>query len=106
MVGFVLPFDDDAAGITQVGAPLNHTPAGKFGAVKVDAQGHFTVGAERQRFVGVNITASSTMPSHANAEKIAKRLAKFGVNLVRLHHMDNHFGADSIINYAAGNGTA
>lgn len=101
-VGFVLPFDDKAAGITQVGALLNHTPAGRFGALKVDANGHFALGAERERFLGVNITAGSTMPSHANAEKVAQRLAKFGVNLVRFHHMDNHFGANSIINYAAG----
>ncbi len=102
MVGFVLPFDDKAAGITQVGALLNHAPAGKFGALKVDANGHFAFGAERERFLGVNITASSTMPSHENAEKVAQRLAKFGVNLVRFHHMDNHFGGNSLINYAAG----
>lgn len=102
MVGFVLPFDDKASGITQVGALLNHTPAGKFGSIKIDANGHFVAGSERERFLGVNITASSTMPSHGDAEKIAQRLAKFGVNLVRFHHMDNHFGAKSIINYAAG----
>ncbi|RYY03686.1 MAG: carbohydrate-binding protein [Gammaproteobacteria bacterium] len=101
-VGFVLPFDDKSAGITQVGALLNHTPAGKFGPIKVDANGHFAAGTERERFLGVNITAGSTMPSHENAEKIAQRLAKFGVNLVRFHHMDNHFGANSIINYATG----
>ncbi len=103
MVGFVLPFDNKSAGITQTGALLNHTPAGKFGSIKVDANGHFVLGTTRERFLGVNITASSTMPSHENAEKIAQRLAKFGVNLVRFHHMDNHFGANSIINYAAGN---
>ncbi|RYZ83296.1 MAG: hypothetical protein EOO68_33165, partial [Moraxellaceae bacterium] len=103
MVGFVLPFDDKSSGITQVGALLNHTPAGKFGSIKVDANGHFVAGTERERFLGVNITAGSTMPSHENAEKIAQRLAKFGVNLVRFHHMDNHFGAESIINYSAGN---
>ena len=102
MVGFVLPFDDNAAGITQAGALLNHTPAGKFGPVKVDSNGHFAVDTDRIRFWGVNITANSTMPSHENAEKIAKRLAKFGVNLVRFHHMDNHFGGNSLINYAGG----
>ena len=103
MVGFVLPFDDQSAGITQAGALLNHKPAGKFGAIKVDANGHFVAGTERERFLGVNITSGSTMPSHENAEKIARRLAKFGVNLVRFHHMDNHFGGASIINYASGN---
>lgn len=102
-VGFVLPFDDKSGGITNVGSLLNHIPAGKYGAIKIDANGHFVAGSERERFLGVNITASSTMPSHANAEKVAQRLAKFGVNLVRFHHMDNHFGANSIINYATGN---
>ncbi|RYY74206.1 MAG: carbohydrate-binding protein [Gammaproteobacteria bacterium] len=102
MVGFVLPFGDGSGGITQVGALLNHLPAGKFGSIKVDTNGHFVAGDERIRFWGVNITAASTMPSHANAEKIAKRLAKFGVNLVRFHHMDNHFGGNSLINYAGG----
>jgi hypothetical protein len=101
-VGFVLPFDDKSIGITNVGSLLNHVPAGKYGAIKIDANGHFVAGTERERFLGVNITAGSTMPSHANAEKIAQRLAKFGVNLVRFHHMDNHFGAESIINYSAG----
>lgn len=102
MVPFVLPFDDASGGITNLGEQLNHLPAGKFGAIKTNAQGHFAAGDERIRFLGVNITASSTVTSKANAEKVAKRLAKFGVNLVRFHHMDNHFGAKSIINYAAG----
>jgi hypothetical protein len=102
MVPFVLPFDDASGGITNLGALLNHLPAGKFGTIKVDAQGHFAAGDERIRFLGVNITASSTVTSKANAEKVARRLAKFGVNLVRFHHMDNYFGAKSIINYAAG----
>jgi hypothetical protein len=101
-VGFVLPFYDNSAGITQTGDLLNHKPAGTLGAIKVDGNGHFAAGDKRIRFWGVNITAASTMPSNANAEKIAKRLAKFGVNLVRFHHMDNHFGGNSLINYAAG----
>ncbi len=103
MVPFVLPYDDAAGGITQSGNLLNHLPAGKFGTIKVDGQGHFAAGQERIRFLGVNITASSTVTAKTNAEKVAKRLAKFGMNLVRFHHMDNNFGAKSIINYAAGN---
>lgn len=103
MVPFVLPYDDAAAGITQAGEHLNPMPAGKFGAITVDGNAHFVAGQDRIRFLGVNITASSTVTAKANAEKVAKRLAKFGVNLVRFHHMDNNFGAKSIINYAAGN---
>jgi hypothetical protein len=51
-VGFVLPFDDKASCITQVGVLLNHMPAGKFGFIKVDANGHFAAGSERERFLG------------------------------------------------------
>ena len=101
LVPFVLPFDDDSAGITNLAA-MNHKPAGKFGSLGVSAAGHFVVNGERVRFIGVNITAGSAFPSHADAEKIARRLARFGVNLVRFHHMDNNFGAESLINYAAG----
>lgn len=103
MVPFVLPYDDAAGGITQAGEVLNHKPAGMLGVIKVDEHAHFVMGQERIRFLGVNITASSAVTAKSNAEKVAKRLAKFGVNLVRFHHMDNNFGAKSIIHYAVGN---
>ncbi|MEM9159931.1 MAG: carbohydrate binding domain-containing protein [Verrucomicrobiota bacterium] len=99
---FVLPFDDEASGVTNVGARLNHKPAGKFGSVVVDGENHFSVGSERIRFFGVNITSASCFPSHENAEKVAARLAKFGVNAVRFHHMDNNWGP-SLIDYSQGN---
>jgi hypothetical protein len=104
MVPFVLPFDDASQGITNL-ASLNHTPAGKWGFLAINEAGHFTLNGERTRFLGVNITIGSAFPSHANAEKVAQRLAKFGVNLVRFHHIDNNFGdsSPSVINYGAGN---
>lgn len=104
LVPFVLPFDDASPGVTDL-AGLNHTPAGKWGSLVADEAGHFTLNGERTRFLGVNITIGSAFPSRANAEKVAQRLAKFGVNLVRFHHIDNYFGdlSPSVINYSAGN---
>ena len=101
LVPFVLPYDDASPGITDL-AGLNHKPAGKFGSLVVNDDGHFALNGERVRFIGVNITAGSAFPSQDDAVGIARRLAKFGVNLVRFHHMDNNFGGASLINYGAG----
>ncbi len=98
----MLPFDDDSAGIIDL-SHLNHKPAGVHGPLQINSEGHFVLNGERQRFIGVNITQGSAYPSAANAEKVARRLAKFGVNLVRFHHIDNGFGAPSLIDYSGGN---
>jgi len=100
---FYLPWDDDANNITDL-SYLNHKPAGSLGFVTTGSDGHLYVnsGAQRIKFLGVNFTSASCFPSNSDADKIAKRLAKFGVNLVRFHLMDASWG-ESIINYSAGN---
>jgi len=40
------------------------------------------------RLYGVNLAFSANFPAPADAVRIAKRLRRLGVNLVRLHHMD------------------
>jgi hypothetical protein len=102
-VAFVLPYDDSSDGVTHFGNRLNHTPAGALGSVGVNSGGHFEVGGERIRFWGVNITGRSAFPGHADAEKVAARLGKFGVNVVRFHHMENNWGGPSLIDYSQGN---
>ena len=52
-------------------------------------EGHFAVGKERVRIWGVNTCFGANFPSHADADRIATRLAASGVNSVRLHHMDS-----------------
>jgi hypothetical protein len=84
---FVLPWDDGAPGVTDCSDWLQK-PAGKFGPLRVGPDGHFYAGTERIRFFGVNLSFSGGMPVKAEGEKVAGRLAKFGVNVVRFHHMD------------------
>jgi hypothetical protein len=57
----------------------------------------FTVGADltpntaddrRVRFFGVNLAFGANFPTATDAPRIAKRLRRIGVNLVRFHHMD------------------
>jgi hypothetical protein len=50
--------------------------------------GHFSTSAGRIRFFGVNNAFSANFPEPEDAPRIAKRLRRLGVNLVRLHHMD------------------
>ncbi|MBC7287597.1 MAG: hypothetical protein H5T86_06040, partial [Armatimonadetes bacterium] len=40
------------------------------------------------RFWGTCFSAGANFPTHEQAEKIARRLASFGVNIVRTHHAD------------------
>jgi hypothetical protein len=51
--------------------------------------GHFYTSAGRIRFYGVNLAFGANFPVQADAVRIARRLRRLGVNLVRLHHMDS-----------------
>jgi hypothetical protein len=67
---------------------LNAAPAGTDGFVRV-RDGHFADGKGRRlRFFGVNLTATACFPDKAAAPKIAARLRKLGVNVIRFHFMD------------------
>ena len=67
---------------------LNHalTPDDRI----VIHDGHFySAAGERVRFFGVNLAFGANFPEPKDATRIAKRLRRLGVNLVRLHHMDS-----------------
>ena len=83
---FCVSFDPDTPGILSARSLL-HAPAGKDGFVAV-RNGHFYTGESRIRFWGVNLCFSANFPEHDSANQLADRLANFGVNCVRFHHMD------------------
>ena len=62
-------------------------PAGKQGFV-VSRDGHFATDAGPIRFWGTNLCFDGCFPTHEQAERVASRLARLGINCVRLHHMD------------------
>ncbi|MEK6794399.1 MAG: carbohydrate binding domain-containing protein [Spirochaetota bacterium] len=86
---FVLPWDDSSPGIANISGWL-HKPAGKFGTLRAGEDGHIYAGKERIRLRGVDITHAANFPTKEDAEKIAARMAKFGINIVRFHHMDQY----------------
>ncbi len=66
---------------------------GHFYRVGPDLQPN-TADDERVRLFGVNLTFGANFPAAADAQRIAARLRKLGINLVRLHHMDSSYAWD------------
>lgn len=64
-------------------------PAGKYGRITVDKNGHFTAGGKRIRLVGTNLNFDAQFLEKAEAEKLAGELAAMGYNSVRFHHFDH-----------------
>ena len=95
---FPIPWDDAAPGTTTDVSALNDVrPAGAHGRI-VTRDGHFVESStgRRVRFIGLNLPAESAFPSHDDADKIAAALSKYGINVVRLHHMDNSWGRPGV----------
>src|SRR5512138_2147368 len=85
-VPWILPWNDATTGVVTDFSAMN-PPIGT-NWVRVDTNGHFVVNGERVRYLGVNFAGDSPFMPTNNAEGVASRLAKFGVNNVRFHHMD------------------
>lgn len=83
---FVLPWDDHSPGLTDLSA-LN-SPIDESTRVHADTDGHLRAGAARIRFLGVNFAGDAPFMPTNKAEAVAARLAKFGFNSVRFHHLD------------------
>ena len=99
---FYLPWDDSEETAVSLSRWLDK-PAGSLGHVHVGQDGHLYVGGKRIRFLGVNICGGASFPENDDAEKIAARLAKFGVNIVRFHHMDASWETFNIFDKTFGN---
>ncbi|UCG48273.1 MAG: carbohydrate binding domain-containing protein [Phycisphaerales bacterium] len=84
-VPFVIPAEPNPE------SPLT-APSGK--AIEKGSQrltvrdAHFYRGDRRVRLWGVNLSFGANLPTHADAPRVAARLAAAGVNAVRCHHLD------------------
>ena len=82
MFPFVLPWDDATPSITNLSAWLEK-PAGREGFVSVK-DGHLFANGKRFRIFGVNLAFGANFPTHDDADKIAARMAKFGINCMSM----------------------
>jgi hypothetical protein len=82
---------------------LNEAPAGGHGFV-TNRGGHFNFAdGTRARFWGTDIVGPRLFMPHAEADQVAARMAKLGINLVRLHFLDNNWGEQSLFDPRADN---
>jgi hypothetical protein len=98
---FVMPWDDASASVVNVGF-LNPVPAGGGGFVRARDGHFFDEKGRRVRFIGVNMASDAAFPTHVDAERIAARLHKFGINIVRFHHMDASWTKPGLLDASAG----
>ncbi len=83
---FVWPSTEPAAGTALDTSALNAAPLSR---VTTKDGAFVTPDGKPVRFFGVNLASDDAFPSAADAELLARRLAKAGVNIARLHHLDN-----------------
>ena len=83
---------------------LNDKPAGQHGFIAVKGDQFITSGnGQPIRFWGTCFSAGANFPTHEQAELIAKRLASYGINIVRTHHADTQWGENSLFDKKADN---
>ena len=99
-IPYTLPWDDMPIDLSFVYA--KEKPAGKHGFLQV-VEGKFVFedGIEG-KFCGTCFNSAQCFPSHEHSAKVAKRLAKIGVNIVRFHQMDAEWSTPNIFQFTRG----
>lgn len=89
LFSFLISYDgpENASGMSH----LVVGPAGKNGFIRAE-NGHFVNNLGPVRLHGTNLTGSANFPDHKDVDKLVERLARFGINCVRLHYMDRSYG--------------
>ena len=71
---------------------IQDPPAGKHGFIRAREDGNFCFAdGTPAKFIGFDVSCRAAMPTREQAPKVAGRLAKCGINLVRLHKLDLAF---------------
>ncbi len=99
-IPYTLPWDDMPIDLSFV--YKDEKPAGKHGFLKVEGDKFMFEDGTEARFWGTNFNSAQSFPSHDHSEKVAKRLAKIGVNMVRFHQMDAEWSTPNIFQFAKG----
>ncbi len=99
-IPYTLPWDDMPIDLSFV--YKNEKPAGKHGFLKAKGDDFVFEDGTVARFWGTNFNAAQNFPSHEHSEKVAKRLAKVGINMVRLHQLDAEFATPNLFSFSRG----
>lgn len=77
-------------------------PAGKHGFLTVHGDRFVFEDGTPVRFWGTNLNSGAAFPEKPYAEKLAKRLAAYGCNIVRFHQIDSEWATPSIYQHKKG----
>jgi len=91
-VPFTLPWDTSAVDLSF----LNDAPAGRHGFLQVRQDRFVFADGTPARFWGTCFSAEQNLPPHRDAELTARRLARYGVNMVRVHQADAGYAANNL----------
>jgi len=100
MIPYTLPWDDMPVDLSFV--YKKDKPAGNHGFLKVQGEKFIFEDGTEARFWGTNFNSAQNFPSHEHSEKVAKRLAKTGVNIVRFHQLDGEWSTPNIFRFSRG----
>ena len=100
-VAYALPWDDAPVDLRHLFA--DEKPAGRHGFLTCRGGKMVFEDGTEARFWGTNFNSAANFPSHDYSEKVARRLAKFGVNLVRFHQLDGDWSTPNIFQFTKGN---
>jgi hypothetical protein len=94
-VPFTLSWDDHLP--VDISFMFEHEkPAGKHGFLSVFGDRFIFEDGTEGRFWGTNFNSGANFPSHTYSEMVARRLAKFGINIMRTHQMDAEWSTPNI----------
>lgn len=99
-IPYTLPWDNMPVDISFVFE--KEKPAGKHGFLKVKNGEFVFEDGTAAKFWGTNFNSAMNFPSHEHSEKVAKRLAKTGINIVRFHQMDAEWSTPNIFQFTKG----
>lgn len=87
---FAFPMSGLDAALPDVDvSSLGSFPAGQRGFIR-SVDGHFVdPSGRRLRFLGTNLCFGGAFPPKSQSQRLATRMAKLGINVVRFHHIDN-----------------
>ncbi len=74
-------------------------PAGKHGFLTVQGDRMVFQDGTEGRFWGTCFNSGANFPTHDESEMVARRLAKFGVNIVRFHQMDAEWATPNLFQF-------
>jgi hypothetical protein len=99
-IPYTLPWDDMPIDLSFLYE--KEKPAGKHGFLKVEGDRFVFEDGTGAKFWGTNFNSGANFPTHEYSEKVAKRLAKTGVNMVRFHQLDAEWSTPNIFQFTKG----